>query len=109
LSPYIDYRVLLTSFAKSYRAPLWFRRRYQAAESLKNFFELSIVFLFQSLNLSRKVGVGSEHLPQVNKSPHYLNIHLNGSLTSQDAGQHGDTLLGKDVGQILAMLPTAFL
>lgn len=37
------------------------------------------------------------NFPQFNKCTHYGDIHLNRSFTSQHAGQHSDSLLGKSV------------
>lgn len=72
------------------------------ADGLKDDLELFIILLLQLLNLVRQVPVGSEHLPQTNKSPHDSDVDLHGSGASQNTGEHRHPLLGERAGRVTA-------
>jgi hypothetical protein len=50
--------------------------------------------------------VGGQDFPKPNERPHDGNVDLNGSVTSENAGEHGNTLFGEGMGTILEMLTT---
>jgi hypothetical protein len=51
----------------------------------------------------RHFTVGSGKLPHLHEGPHNGDVHLHGSLAVEYAGEHRNPLLGKNVGEILAV------
>ncbi len=43
---------------------------------------------------------GKQHCPHPDKGAHDLNIYSHGARTAEDAGQHGNTLLGEGMRQV---------
>lgn len=86
--------------------PLWgFRWLHQGADRVEDHAELFVILLFERIKLAGKFLVGYKHPPDPDKRPHDGNIHLNRLLAFQNAGKHGDTLLGKNVRKVSASTP----
>src|SRR3989344_2901094 len=68
---------------------------------IKNYSELIVVLLLHRLDLLLQVLVGQKHLPEPRESPHDLDVDLNSPFTVEHAGEHGDTVFCKCIGQIL--------
>ena len=62
------------------------RRGHELANRLKHYLELSVIFLFQRIELASELGVRGKELPQSHTSPHNLDIDLHGPLAIKNAG-----------------------
>jgi len=72
-------------------------------ESVEDSFELVIMLMilaFEILQSTRKVFMLGQDLPQFDERAYDHDIHLHGSLTVEDARQHGDFVLGERVRQV---------
>lgn len=81
-------------------------------EGLKDFFEMGVGFglelelaLFDGINAGKDIGIGVEKMPHLNEGIYNLDAYFYRSLASEDGGEHGDALLGEDVGEIFPVLP----
>ena len=66
---------------------------------LRSWFELSDFYRKSVVLLSRQLDVRRECPAQFHECPHDLHIDSDGAGATQNAGQHGDTLLGKGIGK----------
>ena len=82
------------------------RRRHELADRVADDFELGVVSLLQRFELAGEVGVRGEEPAQADEGAHDLDVDTNGARTPQDAGEHGDALLGEGVGRLAATTPT---
>ena len=62
--------------------------------------------LFQFFQAEGKVLMSGEQFAQFDECTHNCNIHLDGSVAIQHAGEHRDTLFGEYEGQIAPPSPT---
>lgn len=82
-------------------APLWLARWLEdEAYGLKHRPEVAVVFLFQSIESSRELGVSRESRTKVHEGTHDLDVDGDGSRTLEDAREHCHTLLREDVRAI---------
>lgn len=81
----------------------------QLVEGVEDLLQLLVVLthpLFDLLQSFLERGVRAGDAPQLNEGAHDLDVDGDGRLTPQDGGEHGDSLLGEDVGGIPATTPT---
>jgi hypothetical protein len=62
-------------------ATFWVRRPHHLANGVKNRFELSIVFFFQSVEFAGELGVRGKKLAEADKGPHNFDIYPDGLFT----------------------------
>ena len=77
-------------------------RGHEAAEGIEDYAELAVVLFLHFIELAREFGMGGEQLPETDKGAHDGDIHLHCAVAAQDAGKHGDTLLGEGHGNCSA-------
>src|SRR4030095_6325264 len=78
--------VLLFMRMESNLASWRFRWCHQFTNRVKHDFELSIVFLFERIELARKICVGKQHLAQTHKCAHDRNVNVHRAGAAQHAG-----------------------
>jgi hypothetical protein len=61
---------------------------------------------FHVSEFAGKLAVGGESLAELNKRPHDGNVDLDGAVTVEHAGKHGDALLRERVSRIAASTVT---
>jgi hypothetical protein len=64
-----------------------------AFDSAKDNLEFCIVALFHFFDFSADLVVGGQPLAQLDEGPHDGNVHFDGPLAAQNAGEHGHTLI----------------
>ena len=55
---------------------------------------------FEGINFFGELIDGKNHFTKTDESTHDGDIDLDGSWAGENAGEHGDTLLGKNVGHV---------
>ena len=78
-------------------------------DGLENELELLVVvgvFFFEGFDFVGEEGIGIHQPPELDERAHDGDVHLHGTFRPQHAGKHGHALLGKGVGEVLAVLPT---
>ena len=75
-------------------------RLHQCSDRVEDNLELLIVLILQRGELAREVSIRCEHLPELHEGPHDGDVDLHRARAAQDAGKHGDALLGEGVGAI---------
>ena len=81
---------------------------HELADGIEDEPELAVVFLFDFLQLAGEVGIGAKHLAEADKVPHDGDIYLHAAVAAQDAGKHGDALLGEGHRDRTSQLPEAW-
>ena len=74
-------------------------------DGLEDDFEVLVVFGvfgFEGFDFFREQGVGVHQAAELDEGPHDGDVHLHGAGGTEDAGEHGDALLGEDVGEAAA-------
>jgi hypothetical protein len=80
---------------------------HQLADGLEKRMNARVVVFdlpFKLGQLVRQFLVQGQGLPEADEGAHYGDIDLDRAMAAQDAGQHRNPLLGKDIGEILVML-----
>src|SRR5687767_2091389 len=72
-------------------------RVHQFADRIEDDGELLVVLLFQLFELAGQIGMTGEELSQTHEGPHDGDIHFDGPLAAENAGEHRDALLGEGV------------
>ena len=62
---------------------------------------------FELVELASQVFVGGHELAQPHEGAHDGNVNLDGAVAVEDAGEHGNTLLGEGVRQVLDIVTPA--
>lgn len=81
----------------------------ELADGVEDELELLVVlgvFGFERLDFLGEQGVGIHESAELNEGAHDGDVHLHGAGRAEDAGEHGDTLLGEGVGEVFAVLAT---
>ena len=74
----------------------WFGgRSHEATEGIEYHAELAVVFLLHFIEFACEFSMGGEQLSEADKSTHDGDVHLHRAPAAQDAGKHGDTVLGE--------------
>ena len=82
------------------------RRKHEFADGVEDNLEVGVVSIFERGELAGEFRIREEHLAQTHKCAHDGDVDLHGPRTPQDAGEHGDALLGKGVGKVTATTAT---
>ena len=86
-------------------SPFLWRRRGgcdQLFDGLEDDLEVLVVFgvfRFEGFDFFREEGVGVHQAAELDEGAHDGDIYLHGAGRAQDAGEHGDALLGEGVGE----------
>src|SRR5688572_211813 len=82
------------------------RWRHQLPDGVEHDAELGVVFLLQLVEASCELGAGLHEPAQADEGAHDLDVHLDRPWAVQDAGEHGDALLGEGVGTVASAAST---
>jgi hypothetical protein len=69
----------------------------KALDRVKDDAELFVVFRFERVNPAGQVAIGVHEAAQLDKGAHDGDVDLDGAGGAEDAGKHGDALLGKGI------------
>ena len=87
-------------------------RRFGRSDELLDRFEddseLLIVFVLKRFDLAGEVAVCVHEAAELHESAHDCDVHFDRAAASEDAGEHGNALLGKGIRAVAASAP-AFL
>jgi len=67
------------------------------------------VLAFQGFDLLGEQAVGIHQAAELDEGAHDGDVHLHGAGRAEDAGEHGDALLGEGVGEIFSIIRVAVL
>lgn len=80
------------------------RRFHELLDCLKDDSKFAVMLFFKRIKPSGQVLIGGDHFAQLDEGPHDGDVDLDGAFAMQDAGKHGDALLGKGVRRIFDVL-----
>jgi hypothetical protein len=69
----------------------------EAFDGIEDDAELLVVFIFEGVNSASQIAVGVHEPAQLDEGAHDGDVDLDGTGRAEDAGEHGDTLLGEGV------------
>ncbi len=78
-------------------------------DSVKDDLELGIVLLLQFVEPASQILVGGNHLAEPHEDPHDFDVHSDGPLASQDAGEHRHSLFSEHIRQVLSVATASHL
>jgi len=77
----------------------WLRRgSNELPNSFKYGLKMTVVLTLQVINPMSEILVGNHQLTDVDKHTHDSDVDLDSAVATEDTREHGDTLLGEDVG-----------
>ena len=69
------------------------------SDRFKDIPEFPVIFLLQIIDALLEVPVLDHEFAQAGKHAHDVNVDIDGTITVKNAGEHGDALLGKGIGE----------
>lgn len=76
---------------------------HELAKGVEDDLEMGVVLLFQIVDFPGQVRMGDQQTAELDEGAHDLDVDPDGPGRTEDAGEHGDPMLGEGVREVFSM------